>query len=138
MKFTPSTYERISQDSAYVNKAIDALVRMNHGSKATFEIVGDNVVINNGSVIKYNDLLIQAIDRQDDLKQRPSLEKYYKDRQKRVEQSQHKGTINLTAKSEDEMNQQQAQKHMLANAQKRGFASQQQPQSKGLPSERAN
>ena len=124
-KFTQSTYERHMKDEDYTNKAIDSLVRMNHGENATFEIVGDKVIVNGSSVLSYKDIAIKAIDRQADLKERPELESVYKSRQQRTEQAERQGSVNLIEKSSDEMMAEQAHKQMLSNAGRRTLASQQ-------------
>lgn len=136
---TTSRDKRLTQDEDYSNKAMNSYLRVTHGQNVKYEVVGDKVLINNGSVVDKATLLKQSFDMQEDLISRPELNKVYGDRQKRVEQSERFSNPNLQEKSVNEIMQEQAQSAMKSNAGKRGFASQKQQQSSktNLPSERA-
>jgi len=137
MKFTSSTYKRIAEDEDYSNKAIDSLLRAEHGQNVQYEVVGNKVVINGTKIVDKSALMTQSVDFQSSLKERPELEQYYKDRQNRVERAEKHFNPNLQEKSKNEIMADGAMKAMLSNAGRRGIASQKQQSSKtNLPSER--
>ena len=82
---TQETYRRLMEDKDYTNKAISEFIASNYGSNTGYEIRGDNIIVGDGSVAKYTDIAKQAIDLQTTMNDRPELREIYRDRQRRVD-----------------------------------------------------
>jgi len=137
-KYTQSTYTRISKDEDYANKALDSLLRIQHGQNVQYEIVGDKVIVNGTSIIGKDALMRQAIDMQGHLEERPELEAAYMNQQKRQDQVESHSRKHMIEKSQDQIMSEQAYSQMLSKASNRTLASQKPTSSRSnLPSERS-
>ena len=118
MKLTPSGYKRVMSDKAYTDKAVDALLRRNYGSNVDYE-VRDGFMLVNGSAVKEDEIIRQAIDMQNEMADRPELNQLYQDQQKRMDANN--GAINREVKFEQSQSNVEsstlARKYMLQNSQ---------------------
>ena len=131
---TASTYRR--QPREHQEKLIDSYLRANYGQSVSYEIVGDKVVVNNGTITSFDDLARKGLDFQTHLSERPELEGVIKSRMQRAEDSANNFSRNAihASRSEEEMQQEQAQAYMKANSIISGYNKTEQ--ATGLPSDR--
>ncbi len=100
MKLTSSGYRRVMEDKVYTDKAVDALLRRNYGSNVEYE-VRDGYMLVNGSAVKEDEVIRQAIDMQNDIADRPELNQLYQDRQQRMDTTN--GAVRRETRHEDSL-----------------------------------